>query len=761
LHLTLQNLGQLDALALFGAMTSTTPGVTILLGDSDFDDLAPGESGESLDPLRFQTDDQQLACGDVLNFQFEPNDTSGCAAEDSYFSVTLGQRVNEVQDDFEADLGWQPDLINSTATTGTWTLGDPEGTAHQPENDVTENGSQCWFTAPNPGGGDGTDDIDDGVVILLSPLFDLSQLDGAAVSFYRWFSMSESGTDAGDFFAADVSDNGGQDWVNLETLDFTQPAPAWTLRSFRLEDFVQLTDQVQFRFQAADGPADGSIVEAAIDEFRIDRFVCDDTPACFIEPTFDGLGSTISGPSCGEISLAWQAAISNCINAEITYNVYRSTEADFTPGPENLVLEELTALSVTDFLLEPDQTYYYVVRAFDSRSGEDSNLVRQSAVAPATPDLSPPVFGGLDSLTSGALCGETVLDWTAALESCSSPVAYDIYRSTDPGFIPGPENFVATTFATSFVDAGIPPGVEHTYVVLARDILGNSDTNNVHRTTTAAVLDLTLHETAFEPNDGGWSVTAPDDAAAGNWEWGNPSGTPYQSEDDATAGGVNAWITGLAPSPGNGDVDDGTTTLVSQQYDIAGATDPVVRYARWFTNDLGGSPGDPTDTFKIEVSNNNGSDWTPLEEIGAGTPLAWVPVEIPLPVVPTDQMRFRFTAADLGAGSLVEAGVDDFSLVDVGQGCEGCGFVFPGPCQIHVHKSDDDIVVDWGADVGRRVVVYQVTGCGEMIKVGTVENASSFVHENAALSPDPFSYRVTSVDACGAEIAFCNATDCP
>ena len=164
---------------------------------------------------------------------------------------------------------------------------------------------------------------------------------------------------------------------------------------------------------------------------------------------------------------------------------------------------------------------------------------------------------------------------------------------------------------------------------------------------------------------------------------------------------------------------------------------------------------------KIEVSNNNGSDWTPLEEIGAGTPLAWVPVELPLPVAPTDQMRFRFSAADLGDGSLVEAGVDDFLLVDVGQGCDDCGFVFPGPCQIHVHKSGDDIVVDWGSDPDRRVIVYQVTGCGEMIKVGTVENASSFVHENAALSPDPFSYRVTSVDTCGAEIAFCNATDCP
>jgi hypothetical protein len=761
LSLTLQNLGQLESLTLSGSLTTSAPGVTILLGDTDFDDLAPGASGQSLDALRFQTDDQQVACGEVLDFRFVPSDAASCLGEDSYFSVALGERVNEVHDDFETDLGWQPDLVNSTATTGTWTLGDPEGTAHQPEDDVTLNGSQCWFTAPNPGGGGGTDDVDDGVVILLSPIFDLSQLDIAEVAYYRWFSMSEAGTDSGDFFAADVSDNGGLDWVNLETLDFTQPAPGWTERRFNLGEFIQLTSQVQFRFQAADGVADGSLVEAAIDEFRIDRLVCDDTPACFIEPSFTGLQSTISGPSCGEVSLSWQEATSNCINAEITYNVYRSTQAGFTPGPGTLAMEGLTTLSVTDSLLDPEQAYHYIVRAFDSRSGEDGNLIEQSAVAPAGPDLSPPSFGGLDSVTSGATCGETVLDWSAALESCSSPVAYDIYRSTDPGFVPGPANFVATTFATSFVDAGIQPGTDQTYVVLARDTLGNSDANNVHLSASSGVLDLTLLETAFEPSDGGWAVTAPDDATAGNWEWGNPSGTPYQPEDDATPSpGVNAWITGLAGGAGNGDVDDGTTTLVSMLYDIAGATNPVVRYARWFTNDKGGSPGDPTDTFRVEVSSNNGTDWTPLEEVGAGTPLAWVPVEIPLPVAPTNQMRFRFSAADIGAGSLVEAGIDDFALVDLGQGCSGCGLTLPGPCALHVGKSGDDIIVDWGTDVGRRVIVYRIDGCGESIKLGTVESGSSFVHVGAALSPEAFNYRVTSVDACGSEIDFCGVTDC-
>ena len=732
-----------------------------MLDQSAFDDLGPGESADNLDPLRFNTDDTQVTCGEVVNLRFVPEGSSGCSAETSYFGVRMGEQVTEHFDDFETDMGWQYDAGSSTATTGAWTRGDPEATSQQPGDDVTESGTQCWFTAPNPGGGAGTDDIDDGVVTLLSPIFDLAGLEDLEISYFRWFGMSEPGTDSGDFFRADVSDNAGGDWVNLETLDFNSPAPGWNRRSFVLSDFITPTDQVQFRFQAADGAADGSLVEAALDEFSIDRIICDDTPACFVEPTFAGLESAVPG-SCGEAELAWQPALSNCINAEITYNIYRGTTPGFTPGPSNLVLEGFTGVIFTDVLLDPGTTYYFVVRAFDSRSGEEGNTVELSVVAPAEPDTSAPVFGGLESVVSGGFCGETLLAWTAGLESCNSPVAYDIYRSTDPGFTPGPQSFVATTFALAFEDAGLPPGVEQTYVVLARDAAGNTDSNNVHVTAEATVLDFEIAATSFEPDDANWAVAPPNDAATGNWQWGNPVGTPYQPEDDATPSGVNCWITGLGTTPSNGDVDDGTTTLVSTRYDMAGAANPIVRYTRWFTNDQGGSPGDPTDTFKIDVSNDDGQNWTPLEEVGAGTPLEWVPIGLGIPIAPTSQMRFRFQTADLGAGSLVEAGIDDFALVDGEQGCAvGCGFGPPNICQIHVSRSGDDIVVEWNSDPSRRVLIYTISDCNEQVLVGTVDGGTSFTHEDAALSPEPFNYRVTSVNNCGVELAICGASNCP
>ena len=752
LVVTLENIGTLDATSIAGTLSTSTPGVTILDENDGWPAIAIGGQANNTGVLRFETDDQVVTCGEAIVFQLSPTDASLCLSEDSYVEVILGDRVVTLEDDFETDLGWAYDAVNSTASSGAWVLGDPDGTPYQPEDDVSEFGTQAWFTATN-GGGTGSDDVDNGVVILLSPIYDLSANTNAVLSYHRWFANRDLGEDAGDFFTADVNDGTG--WVNLETLGTNESAASWTRREFALQDFVALTSTIQLRFQASDGPATGNLLEAAVDEIRIDEAVCDSTPACFIEPTFGGVQSATAGSSCGEVNLGWTSASSNCTNATLSYNIYRSTTPGFTPGAANLVASGVSATAFQDVFLEPGTTYHYVVRAFDSRSGEDSNTIELAVPASTALDTGAPVFAGLESLASGAACGETVLNWSPALEACSDPVTFNVYRSTDPAFLPGPATLIGATLSLGFVDAAIAPGTTVTYVVRAVDELGNEDANDVRRTTDSGALDLIVTETEFEPDDGGWKVVDPNDATTGNWEWGDPEGDGRNPEDDRTPDpGVNAWITGLAAQNGgtNNDVDDGTTTLVSETYDLTGLVDPAVRYSRWFTNDQGNNPGEDF----LDVEADDGSGFTLVEQVTGG-PLDWIDVEIPLTgiVSPTATVQFRFTASDLGAGgSIVEAGVDDFAVVDLDQGCQGCSLPVQTVGLLFVDVSGDDVVLDWAADpvVATRFVVYRLDGptFADATAIGTTDT-KNFVHEGAVLTSGDFYYRVSAVDACANE----------
>lgn len=757
LILTLINLGDLAAGSIAGSITTSTPGVTLLDDNAAWPAIPIGGTSTNLDPLRFDTDDAMVDCGQLLEFQFVPTDASGCAAQTSHFSVLLGVPVAALVEDFETDSGWALDPGASSTFAGGWVRGNPEGTNYQPEDDQTAGGgTDCWFTATNPGGDDGINDVDKGVTVLVSPTIDLSAFSGAELSYYRWWANSQTGVDANDYFKVDLSDDDGASWVNVETLDQNVNAPSWTERSFSLSGLISLTAEVRIRVQASDGSAVASFIEAAVDELTIEGFICDSTPACFDPPTFAGLDTAAAGSSCAETDLSWPPASSNCTNATITYSVYRSTTPGFVPDASNRIATDLTGTALNDALLVPGQTYHYIVRAYDSRSGEDGNTLELAVLSPLTPDLVAPIFSGLSTSSTGASCSQTALNWSAALESCSTPVVYEVHRSTDPAFVPDATTLVAETMALAFEDLTPAPGLNYTYIVRARDTVGNVDGNLDRSTTAAGITDQLFFEDRFEPSDGGWSVVAPNDASTGNWEWGDPEGTAYQPENDASAGGVNAWITGVAAAGGGGgnDIDGGTTTLLSASYDTIGRVDPAVRYSRWFTNDRGAAPGE--DDFVIEVSDDDGASWATLEIVGAGTPLEWVAVQLPLGgvVSATNQIRFRFSAADLDAGSLVEAGIDDFALVDLDQGCTVCATPVGTVGTILMSKSANDAILDWSGDPlsADRYAVYALSGpaFGAAVRIGTTSD-KTFVHLGAAAAPESFYYRVTAIDSCGNE----------
>jgi len=194
-----------------------------------------------------------------------------------------------------------------------------------------------------------------------------------------------------------------------------------------------------------------------------------------------------------------------------------------------------------------------------------------------------------------------------------------------------------------------------------------------------ALLDATGVGSAVVFNDTmetdlGWTVGASgDNATLGIWGHMDPEPTLAQPGDDFTpAPGVLCWVTDGRAGTGVGsfDVDGGTTTLTSPRFSALPASTTLVNgtrlsYARWFSNNQGSSPNQ--DSMPVYISNDDGATWVLLEDVleNAGQ---WVvrSYEVSEFVTPTNRMRLRFVARDLGAGSVVEAAVDDVRVEVLG-----------------------------------------------------------------------------------------------
>ncbi|MFQ5807252.1 MAG: hypothetical protein ACE5I3_12455, partial [Phycisphaerae bacterium] len=106
-----------------------------------------------------------------------------------------------------------------------------------------------------------------------------------------------------------------------------------------------------------------------------------------------------------------------------------------------------------------------------------------------------------------------------------------------------------------------------------------------------------------------------------------------------------------------------------------GSSDPIISYWRWYSNDEGASPN--TDVFVVDISNDDGGTWTNVETVGPSGPEAsgeWFYHEFRVTdfVTLTAQVKTRFIAADEAPGSIVEAAIDDFSVMDIGCGEPEC-----------------------------------------------------------------------------------------
>ena len=174
-------------------------------------------------------------------------------------------------DELENESGWTVGAPDDNATTGVWDRDDPEPTfvgnvMVQSGNDHTPTGIQCFVTDHRAGQTAGSFDVDNGKTTLFSPLYDMTSLDSPVFRYYKWYTNEKGASPGQDFWVVDISNDGGQSWVNVENTNV--PTNGWEKVQFRVSDYVTPTDQIQLRFIASDYNP-GSLVEALIDDIAI------------------------------------------------------------------------------------------------------------------------------------------------------------------------------------------------------------------------------------------------------------------------------------------------------------------------------------------------------------------------------------------------------------------------------------------------------------------------------------------------------------
>lgn len=236
------------------------------------------------------------ACGSTLNYYFQAATTTGTLAaspNDAPTSVYAAQSfvTNSIfSDDMEIDRGWTVGSPSDNAPRGIWNRMNPQATTAQPEDDHTPAaGAICWVTDGNAGASAGANDVDSGQTTLTSPVIDLSSANDPRISYWRWYSNNAGGAPNEDAFAVDITNN-GTTWVNVETVGpaGAQAAGGWFFHEFRVADFVTPSATTRLRFIAAD-LANGSLVEAAVDDFAVVDSGCPQGPACVGDVNDDGV----------------------------------------------------------------------------------------------------------------------------------------------------------------------------------------------------------------------------------------------------------------------------------------------------------------------------------------------------------------------------------------------------------------------------------------------------------------------------------------
>lgn len=237
---------------------------------------------------------------------------------------------------------------------------------------------------------------------------------------------------------------------------------------------------------------------------------------------------------------------------------------------------------------------------------------------------------------------------------------YEIYRDG---------NFLQKTSRTGFTDRDLSEGTEYTYVIKAQDGTGNLSEGIEIKATTLTDW-TTVYSDDFE-SDKNWQVnpSGSDNATTGLWERANPEPTSYNGINyqlDNTASGGFCLVTGAlaGASVGSNDIDGGLTSIGSPTIGLPFDSEIIKLSFKYYLSHYDNS--DNSDFLRIKIIGNTATQL--FEEICSPDidEALWAQYEVDITEFHGQFITILIEAADRGAGSLVEAAIDDVVIIEKG-----------------------------------------------------------------------------------------------
>lgn len=273
------------------AVDPSTP-TLMTQGDSGFD----AHPMTQLNATQFEATFPETTCGSQLAYYItaatdsgqEQTSPTGAPSAGTHSTIAaFGEPSIAFADDFQADLGWTVSNQGGLSD-GQWERGDPVGCNRGDPADDFDGSGMCFLTDNSSADGCNSD-VDGGTTILTSPVLDASG-GATVVSYRRWYDNTAGASPGADIFEAEVSDDAGATWQNLETVGPSSPEASggWFKGQFGLADIPGFTpnDQFRIRFLVSD-LGSGSVIEAGIDAFELLTYACDG--GCPADLTGDGV----------------------------------------------------------------------------------------------------------------------------------------------------------------------------------------------------------------------------------------------------------------------------------------------------------------------------------------------------------------------------------------------------------------------------------------------------------------------------------------